>query len=181
MKLKKIFIVVLTLIAIVLISREIIYNTLYPLKYKDYILKYSKENGLDPYLVMSVINTESKFNKDVASKKQAIGLMQLTEPTAEWIAKSMNDINFKSEDLFDPEKNIKMGCWYLKNLQEEFGTTELVLAAYNAGRGNVSKWLNNSDISKDGKNLHNIPYGETDKYIKKVKVNYNIYKLLYKT
>ncbi|MEQ8155535.1 MAG: lytic transglycosylase domain-containing protein [Clostridiaceae bacterium] len=180
MKLKKILLTLLVLLTVFFGIKEVVTNVTHRLLYKEYIIKYSKEYGLDPYLVMAVINTESKFKKDAVSTKGAVGLMQLTESTAEWIAESSGDEDFKTRDLYNPETNIKMGCWYLNNLSEEFDTTELVLAAYNAGRGNVAKWLSNSDISKDGQNLHNIPYGETDKYIKKVMVNREIYKLLYK-
>ena len=74
-----------------------------------------------------------------------------------------------------------MGCWYLSDLKKEFnGNMDLVLAAYNGGRGNVEKWLKDSNTSPDGQNLKNIPFKETDKYVKKVNTNYNIYKYLYK-
>ena len=73
-----------------------------------------------------------------------------------------------------------MGCWYLNNLSKEFnGDTELILAAYNGGRGNVNKWLSNGEYSKDGKALHKIPFKETEEYVRKVKFSYNIYKYLY--
>lgn len=180
MKIKKIGIVILCIVIFFVFFREGILKTIYPLKYKEAIMEYSEEYNLDPYLVMAVIKSESNFNKDVVSHKQAYGLMQLTEPTATWIVGEMKKENFKYSDLFDAETNIQMGCWYLNNLREEFNDVDLVLAAYNAGRGNVNKWLENSEVSKDGVNLHNIPFGETDKYIKKVKVNYNLYKFLYK-
>ena len=68
----------------------------------------------------------------------------------------------------------------INNLNVEFnGNIELVIAAYNGGRGNVQKWLNNKEYSADGKTLINIPFKETDKYVKKVKTNYNIYLKLY--
>jgi soluble lytic murein transglycosylase len=82
--------------------------------------------------------------------------------------------------LNDPEFNIRIGCWYLNNLNTEFKyNTEVVLAAYNGGRGNVQKWLKSSEHSSDGKTLKYIPFKETDKYVKKVRVNYRIYKYLY--
>lgn len=154
---------------------------MYPIYYKAYILKYSSENSLDPYLVTAVIKTESNFNSNAKSNKSANGLMQITDDTGQWISEQMNLTNFKTSDLNDPETNIKMGCWYLNNLKQEFnGNMDLVLAAYNGGRGNVKNWLQSKEHSQDGKNLQYIPFKETDKYIKRVKVNYNIYKVLYK-
>lgn len=152
----------------------------FPLKYYNYIVKYSQTYALDPYLVSAVIKTESNFKEEARSHKNAYGLMQITPDTAEWAAEKMNIKDFNVSMLNDPEFNIKMGCWYLNNLREEFdGNIDVALAAYNGGRGNVQKWLKSSDHSADGKNLHYIPFKETDKYVKKVKVNYNIYKYLY--
>lgn len=158
-----------------------IVKTFFPLKYSENIIKYSKEYNLDPFLVAAVIKTESNFDEGAKSNKNAYGLMQITPDTAEWAAEKMNINSFKTEMLYNPDFNIRMGCWYLNNLKKEFNdNNELVLAAYNGGRGNVQKWLKSAEHSVDGKNLHYIPFKETDKYIKKVKVNYNIYKYLYK-
>ena len=81
--------------------------------------------------------------------------------------------------LYDPEINIKMGCWYLNNLIEQFGNVDTALAAYNAGSGNVRQWLQDSEYSKDGETLYNIPFAETKKYVDKIKVNYKMYQYLY--
>lgn len=165
---------------ILIINAKNIAKIFFPLKYSDNIIKYSQEYNLDPFLVAAVIKTESNFDEGAKSNKNAYGLMQITSDTAEWAAEKMNVNNFKTEMLYNPDFNIRMGCWYLNNLKEEFNNnTELVLAAYNGGRGNVQKWLKSAEHSSDGKNLHYIPFKETDKYIKKVKVNYNIYKYLY--
>ena len=159
--------------------KEILYKVTYPVFYKDYIIKYSAEYHIDPHLLMAIINTESRYDKNATSHKGAIGLMQLTESTADWIAESMGNSNFSKDDLYDPETNIRMGAWYINNIRQEFGSMELILAAYNAGRGNVKKWIGNATIAQDGKDLDNIPYAETEKYVKKVLSNQKIYKLLY--
>lgn len=171
---------ILILLVILILNMSNIAKMLYPLYYPEYIYKYSCEYNLNPYLVAAVIKTESNYNPTAQSKKNAFGLMQITASTGEWAAKEMKLNNYNTEKLLEPEFNISMGCWYIDNLKKEFGgNIDLVLAAYNGGRGNVEKWLTNSEHSKDGKNLHYIPFKETDKYIKKVKVNYNIYKFLY--
>lgn len=174
-----IFIILIALMIFV-INLKPIGRMMFPLKYYDYIVKYSKEYNLSPFLVASVIKVESNFEKDAVSVKNARGLMQLTPSTAKWASEQMKLEDFNVDMLHEPMLNIRMGCWYLNNLKEEFGSDmEIVLAAYNGGRGNVKKWLNNYENSKNGVDLHYIPFEETDKYVKKVQVNYNIYKFLY--
>ncbi len=152
----------------------------FPIKHKDYVMEYSKKYKLDVYWVLAVIKAESNFRHDAVSNKDAQGLMQLTPETAKWVAERMGMKDFNIDMLKDPKINIEMGCWYLNDLKTEFkNNIDLVLAAYNGGRGNVQKWLKNQEHSKDGKNLSNIPFKETDKYVKKVKLNYKIYKFLY--
>lgn len=136
----------------------------YPVSYSSYIVKYSKENNLDPYLVISVIKQESNFVAD-AKSQYAGGLMQLTEVTADEYAKKLGLTNC---DYMDPETNIRIGCYVLSSLIEKYEVVDTALAAYNAGVGNVNSWLTNPDYSSDGKTLHTIPFSETRHYVKKV-------------
>ncbi|KOA20159.1 soluble lytic murein transglycosylase precursor [Clostridium homopropionicum DSM 5847] len=174
-----IFVLILTLLLVVLNLKNIV-KTFYPLNYKEYIETYSNEYNLNPLFVAAVIKAESNFQVDAVSKRDARGLMQITPSTAKWAASKLRIDNFDINSLYDPELNIKIGCWYLNDLCKEFGTdTTVILAAYNGGRGNVNKWLSNKEYSKDGKKLDYIPFKETDQYVKKIEVNYNIYKFLY--
>lgn len=176
----KIFLSIIIIGVVLAFNIKNITRIFYPVKHFNYIAKYSQKYDLDPYFVIAVIKTESNFNENAKSSKNAYGLMQITPDTGKWIASKMEIDDFNVEMLRNPEVNIRMGCWYLNNLKEEFnGNLELVLAAYNGGRGNVQKWLKDSSHSNDGKNLTYIPFKETDRYVKKVKVNYNIYKYLY--
>ena len=171
--------VILGLAALLMAARWIAY-LLYPLKYQQYINKYAEEYKIDPYLIAAMIKTESNFKVDANSHKDARGLMQITGDTGKWIAGEMKIENYDEKMLYDPETNIKMGCWYINNLRGEFGDNiHLILSAYNAGRGRVNSWLENKEYSLDGKRLDYIPYEETDKYVKKIEANYNIYKFLY--
>lgn len=173
-------IIILVIIAALILSVKPVLKLLYPFNYSQYIYKYSAEYNLDPYLVAAVIKTESGYKADAKSNKNAYGLMQITRDTSEWIAQKLSMDNFQLDMLYNPQINIMMGCWYLNNLKTEFNDNmDLVLAAYNGGRGNVKKWLKDSEKSHDGVNLHYIPFPETDKYIKRVKVNYKMYKYLY--
>ena len=83
------------------------------------------------------------------------------------------------QGLKDPETNIRIGTWYLKFLTDRYDNTSTAAAAYNAGHGNVDKWLKNTEYSYGGNTLYKIPFEETEKYVKKVKRAYEIYKKLY--
>ena len=153
-------------------------NILYPLRYEEHIEKYSDDYNLDKYLVMAIIKAESNFIPD-AHSGVARGLMQITDETALWIAKK-NNMDFDLEDIETPEINIKMGCFYLDYLLDYYDNNQtLALAAYNAGMGNVDKWLKNPDYSKSGSDLDNIPFSETKYYIEKINKAINIYKKYY--
>jgi soluble lytic murein transglycosylase len=157
-----------------------IMKVLYPLKYNDFVLKYSEQFEIDPYLVMAIMKAESSFRPKVVSHKGAKGLMQLTDQTAQWGAEQLELNDFTIEKLFEPETNIMIGCWYLDKLKKEFNNNlKLVVAAYNGGSGNVSKWLKDKNLSSSGKTLDTIPFKETDHYVKKVIKDYTIYKKLY--
>ncbi|GFN34468.1 lytic transglycosylase domain-containing protein [Tepidimicrobium xylanilyticum] len=153
----------------------------YPLAYVDLIHKYSKEYNIDPYLIAAIINVESRYDRNAISSKEARGLMQISPITGNWAAEELSIEGFDLEKLFEPEINIRIGSWYLKVLEEEFdGNLQLILAAYNGGSGNVSKWLENEEYSKNGIVLNKIPFKETEEYIEKVEKNINIYRVLYK-
>lgn len=154
---------------------------LFPIEHYDIIEKYADEYGLDPALVCAVINVESNFDPDAQSSKGAKGLMQLMDDTAGWIAPQVPVENFNVFRIKEPELNIQLGCWYLSYLERQFdGDLTLIVAAYNAGSGNISKWLEDESYSKDGKTLSSIPYKETRNYVYKIKINQFVYKCLLK-
>ena len=84
---------------------------LYPIKYEEYVYKYSEELSIDPFLTFSIIKTESNFDEMAKSKSGAIGLMQLMESTAKEQAKKMN-MKYSKEILYNPEQNLKLGLNY---------------------------------------------------------------------
>jgi len=177
---KIIKILCVVILAFVLINIKTIFKMFYPVKYENQILKYSQKYNVDPALIVAVMRAESNFDDKATSSRGAYGLMQIMPDTGTWIAENMKLKDFNVEKLYDDELNIDMGCWYINNLNTEFnGNIDLVLAAYNGGRGNVQKWLKDSKYSSDGKTLTVIPFEETDKYVKKVKTNYNVYMKLY--
>ena len=182
--LKKIFckliILVAIIIAVVVGSRYVIKENFFPYKYQEYVDRYSSEYNLDPLFVLAVIKTESKFDDDAQSHKNAVGLMQITVDTGGWAAKEMGFSTFSKDDLYNEEYNIRMGCWYLRRLNDTFdGDLDLTIAAYNAGPTNVQTWLENKKYSSDGKSIDYIPFGETKKYVDKVNTYYQVYEYLY--
>lgn len=161
-----------------LLGIGILYLRVFPLQYEGIIDKYSKVFGVDNHLIYAVIHTESRFDPEVISPAGAVGLMQVTEETADFIAKKLDITDFKVEDLKDPEMNIKMGTYYLSYLQTLFTKEETVLAAYNAGPNRVKTWLLDPAYANGGA-LTNIPFKETKDYVDRVSLREKIYKILY--
>ena len=181
MRIKKGFIIAGVLLIVLFFgTKYYLKEYLFPFKHEEYITQYSNEYNLDPLFVLSVIKAESKFKSDAVSTKDARGLMQITEETGEWIATQMGLKDYSTDKLYEEEYNIRMGCWYLNDLEHEFVSQSLVIAAYNAGRGTVNGWLMDTRYSEDGKRLTYIPYEETKNYVDKVNTYYKIYKFLYK-
>ena len=174
---KKIVCMIAVIISIfVCYEKQVISKLTHPKVYSEFVDKYSKQFDVDDNLVYSVMKVESKFNKNAISNKGAKGLMQISDITRDW---AIEELKLGNIDILEPETNIMIGCWYLDKLYNQFGDFNLMIAAYNGGSGNVSDWLSDSKYSKDGKKLNNIPFEETDNYVKKVSKNYEKYKELY--
>lgn len=153
---------------------------LYPNDYELTVKKYAKIYDVPEKIVFSVIKTESNYDKNALSKKGAVGLMQIMESTGDWAAKKIGIENFSPEQLYEPDVNIEIGCFYLSYLLDLYSNnTKCALAAYNAGPANVDKWLLDKEYSKDKKTLEKIPYPETENYVKKVMGDIKIYDFLY--
>lgn len=178
--LRKIFCLLIVLLAVVAGSRYVVKEKFFPYKYREYVDMYSKQYNLDPLFVLAVIKTESKFDDNAQSHKNAVGLMQITVETGEWAADKMGYSTFSKDNLYDEEYNIKMGCWYLRWLGNMFNDNrDLMIAAYNAGPTNVQNWLKDKEYSSNGKEIEYIPFGETKKYVDKVNTYFNVYEYLY--
>lgn len=152
----------------------------YPIKYEHFVEKYSAQYNLDKYLVYAVIRTESRFDVYAVSSAEAKGLMQLTDETGSECAAKIGLTRYTNDMLFDPETNIRLGCYYLSRLIKSYkGNIETALAAYNGGPGNVQKWLESGDTTDSDVNLDNIPFAETRSYVKRVTEARQMYKSLY--
>ena len=137
----------------------------------DIFEKASKTYGVDEKLLKAMAKTESNFDPNATSYSGAMGIMQLMPETAKELGVM---------DAYDPEQNIMGGAKYIASLIERYdGNVTYAVAAYNAGSGNVDKWIANGTIKADGSDIENIPYKETNNYVRKILRDYEIYKNLY--
>jgi len=131
---------------------------------------------IDPTWILAIIMAESSFRPNAESHRGAQGLMQLMPATAEWVAELMNKTDFDPESIWLPEVNIAMGSFYLNWLKRYYnGDLNLAITAYNAGLGNVNRWLADTDFSSDGRTLDSIPFNETANYVDRVSFNQQVY------
>lgn len=178
-----VFIIILCIVAIlfgVFRIQDMVLKMIYPQKYAELVNQYAEENDLDPLLVFAIIKAESNFDEDVISNSGAVGLMQLMESTAQEMADDLAIEIPTKESLFDPELNIQIGTYYFAYLLGIYeGNIYLSLTAYNAGIGNVNTWIEEGTIREDGSDIENIPYKETNNYVRKIVRDYRIYQDLY--
>ncbi|HWI72634.1 MAG TPA: lytic transglycosylase domain-containing protein [Baekduia sp.] len=157
----------------VLALRPVIHHTVraiaLPLRHEDIIRQQARDKGLDPALIAGVIYAESHFIDGRTSSAGAQGLMQLTPATAQYIAQKSGGTAFRVSDLGTPQVNISYGAFYLRYLMKRYGDdVPLVLAAYNAGEGNVDKWISQARAKDQDLDINAIPFGETRSYVTKV-------------
>jgi soluble lytic murein transglycosylase len=142
--------------------------TALPLHHEAAIRAQAQDKRLDPSLIAGVIYAESKFS-DSTSSAGALGLMQLMPETAHFIAQRSGGTAFTTEDLSTPEINIAYGSWYLRWLLDRYDEDEvLALAAYNAGMGNVDRWVEEARGRGERLDVADIPFPETRAYVQRV-------------
>ena len=136
-----------------------------PLNHEDVIRQQAAEKNLDPALIAAVIYEESKF-RDQTSHAGARGLMQITPETAEFIARTSGGTRFTQADLATPQINISYGAYYLRYLRQRYdGNDMLAVAAYNAGHGNVDRWVRDAGGAEGFDRARDIPFPETREYV----------------
>ena len=176
-KKKKGLITIIILAIIIIIATSInkqMTKILYKKEYSEYVSKYAEQYDVEENLIYALIKAESNFNPNAVSHQNAKGLMQLMDSTAQEIA-SKSQIELTEENILDPDININLGTQYIATLLDKYECMEVALAAYNAGSGNVDKWIKNGVIKADGSDIENIPYKETNTYVRKIMRDYKIY------
>jgi len=157
-------------IALLLYAPFAALRALYPFRFTDLVEEWARERSLDPALVAALIRAESRFHPRAISSRGAIGLMQITPQTGEWIADQTGVIGFTTDYLLDPGTNIELGTWYLRHLLDRFKNIETALAAYNAGPGTVAGWKDDPEAA----------YPATTAYVRRVLASVWIYRFYFR-
>ncbi len=157
------------------------WEALFPKAYWNDLKRCAAANGLDPYLVASLIRQESEFNPNAVSRANAVGLMQLLPKTGRVVARLEKMRRYNPSQLYSPAVNLELGTRYFRGMVDKFGGFEYALAAYNAGSDRVEEWLNDGKYRDPEEFVESIPFTETREYVQAILRNASVYKQLYGT
>jgi soluble lytic murein transglycosylase len=162
------------------LPREIL-RVIFPVAHWDLIRRYAEQRELDPFLVAALVAQESTFQADIRSSANAWGLMQIVPATGRRYAPKVGVRRFSTSKLTDPEVNVRIGTAYLADLVAEFSDVASALAAYNAGESRVSRWrAERPGVARD-EFIDDIPFPETQNYVKRIIGTAEDYRMLYGT
>ena len=163
-----------------------LYKQAYPRPRYRQVKALAKRHRIPVALIYGVMRAESYYKERAVSSAGAIGLMQIMPATGEWIYKRTSLAKKYPYDLFSPKLNLAIAAQFLGDLYRRFdGNVVLTAAAYNAGGGAVKKWMRKqkarrADVKDDWVYFsYFIPYDETERYVRKVIVNMQIYRTVY--
>ena len=152
----------------------------FPLPYLDLIRREAMEWGVDPIILAAIVRQESAFKADIVSRAGAIGLMQVMPPTGAQLARVHGPSGFQEEHLASPEVSLHLGAAYFVEMSARYdGVLPLILSAYNAGPTRATRWKQYPEISDLLRFTERIPFVETRGYVKNVRRNLGIYRVLY--
>lgn len=155
-------------------------ETLFPRPYWRDLKSSAASNSLDPYLVASLIRQESEFNPLAVSHANAYGLMQLLPSVGKKLAKEVKLKPFSTARLLEPQANLQLGTRYFRQMiDDNGGTVEYALAAYNAGSNRVSDWRASGNYKDMPEFVESIPFTETREYVQAIVRNVEVYKRVY--
>ena len=158
------------------------WEALFPRPYWPDLKKFAVSNGLDPYLVASLIRQESEFNPIAVSRANAVGLMQLLPRTGKQVARQVSMKRYNSSQLYTPTVNLELGTHYFRGMVDQFGGSfEHALAAYNAGTDRVEEWMGQGKYRDTAEFVESIPFTETREYVQAIMRNTSVYRQLYGT
>jgi soluble lytic murein transglycosylase len=162
-----------------LLPREIT-AMLYPVPYRDALLKHATPRGVDPRFLLSIMRQESRFRPNVKSIAAARGLMQFIPDTSTKIAGELGRTRFDQNELYFPPTAVLFGSQYVGNLFKLFpDQPDAVAASYNGGEDNMKRWLGRSKSDYPGRYVPEIGFAQSKDYVWRVMSNYRMYQLLY--
>jgi soluble lytic murein transglycosylase len=157
-----------------------ILRVIFPVDYWDLIHRHASARRLDPFLMMALIAQESTFQADVRSVANAYGLMQVVPATGRRYAQTLGIRPFRTARLTEPETNVRIGMAYFSDLIRQFGDVAAALAAYNAGEHRVARWVAERPGASRDEFIDDIPFPETQNYVKRILGTAEDYRALYK-
>ena len=154
----------------------------FPLPYRTELEKFSKQNGIDPFLMAALIRQESEFNPKVISAANARGLTQILPSTGRELSRRLKVRPYSTARLFQPAVSLEFGSFYFKMMADSLGGNfEAALAAYNAGLSRAHAWLSWGDFREPAEFVETVPFSQTRTYIQTVLRNADVYRRLYGT
>ncbi|HSK64030.1 MAG TPA: lytic transglycosylase domain-containing protein, partial [Pyrinomonadaceae bacterium] len=162
-----------------LAPREMV-ELLYPVPFRESLIKHASSRGVDPRFVLSIARQESRFQVEAKSVAAARGMMQFIPSTANEIAAQLNLANFEQDDLYNADTAILFGSQYLANLFKQFpDQPQAVAGSYNGGADNLARWIARSRSNEADRYVPEIGFTQTKDYVYKVLANFWTYQRLY--
>lgn len=159
---------------------EHFWRLLFPLPYRSLIERHARQRNLDPFLIAGLVRQESEFNPGAVSPARAYGLAQILPSQGRILARQLGLRRYRTSMLFQPDFNLRLATYYLRNLLDKFGgKLEAALAAYNAGPNRAERWLGWAAFENPAEFVETVPFTETRAYIQAVLRNAEIYRRLY--
>jgi soluble lytic murein transglycosylase len=161
-------------------GREALWWFAWPTAFPDLVTAASENRSVDPALLYAVMREESGFQPKALSTVGARGLTQIMPATGERLAETLGLVDYEVDDLFTPARNLLLGAHYLGQLVEQFdGRVSAAIASYNAGPEAVARWIQQRPGWDDDEWVEAIPYDQTRKYVKRVLLSQQVYRVLY--
>ena len=162
-----------------LAPRDLI-ELLYPIPFRESLLKYAAGRSVDPRFVLAIARQESRFQPDAKSVAAARGMMQFIPATANDTATELKLTKFQQDDLYNADTAILFGAQYLSTLFKQFpDQPQAVAGAYNGGADNLARWIGRSRSNEPDRYVPEIGFSQTKDYVYKVMMNFWNYQRLY--
>jgi soluble lytic murein transglycosylase len=156
-----------------------ILQVIFPVDYWPLLQKYAKQRGLDPFVVAALVAQESNFDPVVRSHANAYGLMQILPSTGRQYARKLGVRPFSTRRLTEAETNVRLGTQIFADSIRKFGGVHFALAAYNAGDSRVVRWQREKPGLPQDEFIDDIPFPETQNYVKRILGTAEDYRYLY--